>query len=1149
MIFKYICRSTVACSACPTISYLLRAQRLFFACGPGRFLSAEQFWQFTARFPFDLQLEICRTVPPQDFVLGLSPAGARAEPVSGHLVQPPLEELTFSLLSLGTTTQQKLLQHLAIRDLVYFAATCSELFDITINNESWDTDNSGYFQSLPSQLSFRDTAVYSMHPTAHVRLRSTKPMTARACVVLSSSCKLHSIVLGVSGAASRRDFDVEKHCRCSCTVTAPFQMKCRTTVVCWNSEQVLADVSCPFLVSDRSIHILELLWEEDSFTLQVDGRQIRCVRRSSLNLQLEAFVYVYCIGHQVCEDTVQLGFATCSKEHNYDVSGGSSMAAHDFGCLPHILQITVVGNVTTMADLLHLRLCSKALSELLQEESVLRSCVVDLREAKPRAFRPGSTLLRLMHALLQARTLKVQYRHMQAVPLDSPVGVEVYWAGQTYVRRDINFRSWRAMHPVYRHASMEIAVSSDTRVLVLGIKNLIQNSPPMSRMWATLQNPFSEWPLLSTSDEPEVLVPCNLPAHRGVRWLLVSLEWDSSYFAVFLDDEPLCYVDTPGSERIINSWAYPYIVSLGTPQSPPLTVITKPFWRARDTPNPGCTVCAACHRSSEATACCLDCQRWFCGDHGFAAVQVCLGCMDELYVLDRLGGTTVSVIDLKRLKALRRKQLAVPCNIDAVDSLALKVWEVESRIRSRSPARRSVSFNRLCWRCAYHVPENAIDQDNYEYYESRIQSLLASGHYDTVPAFSPPPGLTSLCDHGLEHVLPFELMIPSLPRPVLDRKPQSFDVEHLELPPVLDHLSRLHGHERDSHLRFEEVGHLYYWKNQVVRVSVTGLIHLFASTFNEKEVILSMRQGSNWPRAPYIKPYASLDLLRQLQNIPGTNELVAMLQVLPHDRDLVARHVQQLISNDPMFKEVADMVSMTSQEITQHWAQMRRMGAAQGTWMHAQLECLLNGGCVSSRSVEVASFLRFVFDGGIGSACAYRTEWRIYASEESVAGSIDFVAREPDGSLVLFDWKRARNLKDKHAAFGKFMKSPIQHVPDASLWHYRLQLNVYRWILEQYYDAQVSAMYVVSFHPDNAVFTDKVPDMQKEANAIMTFQRYRIREGEKHAGSDLVGGSDDDASDDVTFTQQVEQEEETQVATLAEIPPLKTLQGHSARFR
>ena len=195
--------------------------------------------------------------------------------------------------------------------------------------------------------------------------------------------------------------------------------------------------------------------------------------------------------------------------------------------------------------------------------------------------------------------------------------------------------------------------------------------------------------------------------------------------------------------------------------------------------------------------------------------------------------------------------------------------------------------------------------------------------------------------------------------------------------------------------------------------------------------------------------------------------------------------------------------------------------------MHAQIECLLNGGCVASCSLEVAKFLRFVADGGIGSACVFRTEWRIYATDESVAGSIDFVAREPNGSLVLFDWKRARKLHKKDISFGKFMKSPVSHVPDAALWHYRLQLNLYKWILERYYSMHVAAMYVVSFHPDDRTFVDKVQDMQVDANAIMTYQRRRLQDRVAQTTTDCVGGAAENNQidgDDMTFSQQVEAE-------------------------
>ena len=47
------------------------------------------------------------------------------------------------------------------------------------------------------------------------------------------------------------------------------------------------------------------------------------------------------------------------------------------------------------------------------------------------------------------------------------------------------------------------------------------------------------------------------------------------------------------------------------------------------------------------------------------------------------------------------------------------------------------------------------------------------------------------------------------------------------------------------------------------------------------------------------------------------------------------------------------------------------------------------------------------------------------------------------------------------------MRPPLQHLPDATLWHYRLQLNVYRRILEKYYGVVVWSMYIVGCRPDN----------------------------------------------------------------------------------
>ena len=75
------------------------------------------------------------------------------------------------------------------------------------------------------------------------------------------------------------------------------------------------------------------------------------------------------------------------------------------------------------------------------------------------------------------------------------------------------------------------------------------------------------------------------------------------------------------------------------------------------------------------------------------------------------------------------------------------------------------------------------------------------------------------------------------------------------------------------------------------------------------------------------------------------------------------------------------------------------------------------------------------------------------------------------------------------------MLPPLHHLPDCKGIHYRLQLNVYRYILERYYDLTVSLMLVVSVHPeyDDMPFVDVVPRMEDEVSALVALQRSRVQ--------------------------------------------------------
>jgi hypothetical protein len=108
----------------------------------------------------------------------------------------------------------------------------------------------------------------------------------------------------------------------------------------------------------------------------------------------------------------------------------------------------------------------------------------------------------------------------------------------------------------------------------------------------------------------------------------------------------------------------------------------------------------------------------------------------------------------------------------------------------------------------------------------------------------------------------------------------------------------------------------------------------------------------------------------------------------------------------------------------------------------------------------------------------YRTEWPIYDEDVGILGCIDMVLsyQGSDKHLILLDWKRCKEIKTKNKWDNGL--DMFNHLPDCNFTKYSIQLNCYKNMLESKYDKSVSAMFIVSFHPEyetGQIFT--VPDM------------------------------------------------------------------------
>ncbi len=266
-------------------------------------------------------------------------------------------------------------------------------------------------------------------------------------------------------------------------------------------------------------------------------------------------------------------------------------------------------------------------------------------------------------------------------------------------------------------------------------------------------------------------------------------------------------------------------------------------------------------------------------------------------------------------------------------------------------------------------------------------------------------------------------------------------------------LSVRYCNPRDNNIQFFEEGHKYCILNEpsVKYTSVTTWNHHHFPQFNADDVIENMMKGKSW-------------------------------------------------------KEGHKYWGLTPQQIKNLWNSNKDSVAGAGTDLHFEIECFHNdkrfqfeytnkqlyeiymsdkGNFLEQMPLEWQYFMNFIKDHQ--HLKPYRTEWIIYDEDAKIAGSIDMVYENPDGTLSIYDWKRSK-LITRINNFNKFAIPPvICHLPDSNFWHYALQLNTYKHILETKYDKKIKDLFLVRLHPDaeeKNYELIKLPDLSIEINDL-----------------------------------------------------------------
>ena len=253
------------------------------------------------------------------------------------------------------------------------------------------------------------------------------------------------------------------------------------------------------------------------------------------------------------------------------------------------------------------------------------------------------------------------------------------------------------------------------------------------------------------------------------------------------------------------------------------------------------------------------------------------------------------------------------------------------------------------------------------------------------------------------------------------------------------YLAKLHPHERDSHISFDEGPHIYTIDGDSGFMSVTTWNHSHFPHFNANKIIKKMMNSKNWPNSKYF--------------------------------------------------------GMTEDEIKAKWNENGRIASEAGTKMHYDIECYYNymDVEVDEDCKEFNYFLEF--DKDHDNLKPYRTEWMVWDKELEFAGSIDMTFIRSDGTIDIYDWKRCKEIK-KINKWESATTKCVNHLPNSNFWHYSLQLNTYKAILEKNYGVKVGDLYLVCLHPNNKnnnYIKIKCADLSNEVEQLFELRKEMLK--------------------------------------------------------
>lgn len=119
-------------------------------------------------------------------------------------------------------------------------------------------------------------------------------------------------------------------------------------------------------------------------------------------------------------------------------------------------------------------------------------------------------------------------------------------------------------------------------------------------------------------------------------------------------------------------------------------------------------------------------------------------------------------------------------------------------------------------------------------------------------------------------------------------------------------------------------------------------------------------------------------------------------------------------------------------------------------------------------------------------------ELKVFDKKTKVAGAIDMLAYHiKSKQLIIIDYKSSKNIF-KRTLYNEYMLNPLSHLPDINYYHYSLQLNGYKYIIEKNTKLHLAKQHYIIWINEKNDEPIIIPtlNLYKEAKLIIDAEKY-----------------------------------------------------------